>query len=253
MNSKKISEKDLKALLILGCVLSFCVAYFIGYSIIYKSTIPINDENEQLKTRKTQLEAMELNRETMQAETKEYQDKYAEVVKEFPSKVTIQGIIKDMVDLEEKTGTTKITSLNMDMNSLFYPEATTQAPVENPDDDVTTPYGVTSETQDGEAPAEGEEQDNGTITVYRSTATLSVEQLSYSGLKQICELARKHKTRMTIDSCNVQFGTQGGLLEGAIDISFYSLDGSKTGYKDPEIKGIDLGLSNIFGTFESRN
>ena len=253
MNGNKISEKDLKALLILGCVLSFCVAYFIGYSIIYKSTIPINDENEQLQTRKAQLEAMELNRERMQAETKEYQEKYDEVVKEFPSKVTIQGIIMDMVNLEKETGTTKITSLNAVMNTLFYPEATVQAPVGDPDDDVTTPYSGTSETGDGETPAEGEEQDNGTVTVYKSTATLSVEQLPYSGLKKICEIARKHNTRMTIDSCNVQFGTNGGLLEGAIDISFYSLDGSKTGYKEPEVKGIDLGLSNIFGTFERKN
>lgn len=250
MNSKKISEKDLKALLILGCVLSFCAAYFIGWSFIYRNTQPIKDENVQLEMRKAQLEAMELNRETMQAETKEYQEKYAKVVKEFPSKVTTQGIIMDMVNLEKETGTTKITSLSMSMNSLFYPEATAQAPVDNPDDDVDTPYNVSSETADEETPAEGAEQDNGTVTVYKSTASLSIEKLSYSGLKQICKLAREHKTRMTIDSCNMQFGSEGGLLEGSMDISFYSLDGSKTGYKEPEVKGIDLGLSNIFGTFE---
>ena len=244
MKKDKISERDLKALLGLGMLLLVVLAYFVGFQVLLSSAREIKSENLQLETRLQDLKAKNANKDTILKETEEYNEKINEIVALFPSKVTTEKVLYDLVGLSKNLGKMQYNSVKLEMNGLFYP--TTDSSTAATTDSTATTDAETAETGTSKTPG----YSDGVITVYKSKITSQVKNLSYSALKTLIEEVHNYDGRLTIESLNLSFSKETGLLEGEIVFDFYALEGSPNEYKVPDISGIPSGLKNIFGTFD---
>jgi len=252
MNKNKLSERDTKALLILGMVLMFALAYFVGFSLLMKSKLHVQSENLKLTTKRNELRLKEAQRETVLNDTEKLKGETKEIRDLFQDKVTTEGIIMDMIKLEEETNHSKITQIDLTMNQLFYPSSDSEV-VDTAEEEVTIDAnnipGAEASTDVTEDSSSSETMSSGT-TVYQSICKVKIEKLSYDGLKKLFEFSRQHNTRMQVLDAQVQFSYEDGLLNGDFEFAFYALEGSENKYSVPNIKGVDLGRKNIFGTFE---
>lgn len=250
MKKDKISERDLKALLGLGMLLMVGLAYFIGFQVLLSSAREIKSENMQLETRLQDLQAKYANKDAIQKETEEYNAKIDEIVALFPSKVTTEKVLYDLVGLSKNLGKMQYNSVKLEMNGLFYPttdgSATATTDTTQGADSTAASDTETAETGTSKTPG----YSDGVITVYKSKITTQVKNLSYSALKTLIEEVHNYDGRLTIESLNLSFSKETGLLEGEIVFDFYALEGSPNEYKVPDISGIPSGLKNIFGTFD---
>lgn len=240
MKTEKISERDLKALLWLGCVVALGLAWLIGFKGFLQDANAVKLENIELQTKVDDLERKNREKDNVIKETKEFEKNINEIVAKYPNKVTPEKVFYDMNMLQTKLGKLQFTSVAAHMNGLFYPESADGTAAENaaPSDpnDTTNNDAFTS---------------RGVVTVYKSTIETKLKALSYVGLKDLVKEVNRYNGRLTMDEMRLNFSRETGLLEGEIKFGMYALEGSSTEYKVPDISGISSGVKNIFGTFDA--
>lgn len=248
MKTGKIQERDLKALLGLGMLLLIVITYFLGFEVLLKSARVIKTENLQLEVRLADLRQKDADKANVQKETDEYNEKIDTIVQMFPSKVTTEKVFYDLYQLQTNLGRMKYRSGTLEMNGLFYPvvDNTAAAAQDTSTDNASTTTDTTGTT------LETTGYSNGVITVYKSKITTEVKDLSYTALKTLVKEVQNYDGRLTLESMNLSFSNESGLLEGTIIFDFYALEGSPNEYKVPDISGISSGLKNIFGTFDTK-
>lgn len=102
--------------------------------------------------------------------------------------------------------------------------------------------------EEGEdAGEEGGLNTDGPYTGYKMNVNLSYET-TYSGIKHVIDMINKHKDKVRIQTISAAFDNATGALSGSMSITFYAIGGNGKEYTAPSIKGIPLGLDNIFGT-----
>lgn len=249
MKKESISDRDLKALLFLVMLLVAGLTYFIGFQVLLKSTSVTKSENVELKAELTDLQEKDRNKEDTLKKTEEYKNKIDTIVNQYPSKVTEQKLFYDIAMLSKGLGKTHFPSLTGEMNSLFYPSA------EDGTSDSTS--NTESSTDNQEENGDGQEEkpgftSDGVVMVYKTEAKTQVKGLSYTSLKRLVKTVNEYDGRMTIDSMNLKFSKDDGLLEGEIVFDYYALEGSPKRYKNPNITGVAAGVKNIFGTFDAK-
>lgn len=253
MKKELLSERDLKALLGLAMIVVAALAYFIGFKVFLESATVIKNENVQLETRLADLRQKDANKQNVMDQTEDYKKKIDELVMKYPSKVTPEKVFYDMCDLDVLLGKANYTSVVAEMNGLFYPAASddgsTESTTESTDATQTTDTTQKANTS-GDTTEHGFTSD-GVVTVYKTQVTSQIKDLSYSGLKTMIKAVKDYDGRMTMDSMNLKFAKESGLLEGTITYELYALEGSPKEYVEPDIK-MQSGVNNIFGTFDAK-
>lgn len=256
MKKELLSERDLKALLGLAMIVVAALAYFIGFKVFLESATVIKNENVQLETRLADLRQKDANKQNVIDQTEDYKKKIDELVMKYPSKVTPEKVFYDMCDLDVKLGKANYTSVVAEMNGLFYPagsgDGTTESITESTNETQT---GQTTDTVQNANVSENSTEhgftSDGVVTVYKTQVTSQIKDLSYSGLKAMIKAVKDYDGRMTMDSMNLKFAKESGLLEGSIVYELYALEGSPKEYVEPDIR-MQSGVNNIFGTFDAK-
>lgn len=94
---------------------------------------------------------------------------------------------------------------------------------------------------------QGDLNTDGPYTGYMIASTISIET-TYDGLKHIIDMINKHEDKVRIQTISAAFDNTTGTISGSMSLSFYAIGGNGKEYEAPKIKGIPLGLDNIFGT-----
>ncbi len=244
MKKERLSERDLKAVLGLIMLLVAALAYFIGFKVFLSSAAVTKLENADLEVRLNELKEKDRNKQATIKQTEEYNKKIQDIVMNYPSKVTPEKVFYDMYNLDKALGKTSYTSVVAEMNGLFYPEGNSD----------TTQEDQSNAEQPSEEAQESVKQgftSDGVVTVYKTQVTTQVKNLSYQSLKDMVKNVNEYDGRMTMDSLNLTFSKESGLLEGTIVYELYALEGSPKEYVVPDIR-MDSGVKNIFGTFDAK-
>lgn len=262
MKRESISERDQKALLFLAMLAIGALAFFIGFQWFLKSASVTKVQNAELEIELRDLQEKDRNKEETEKKKEQYEKDTEEIANQYPSMVTEEKVFYDFYKLQEGLGKTHFTSVYATMNGLYYPapdgttatESTEDANTDNTTGDDTN----TDDTNtDGSQTADEEEEKHGftydgTVTVFNTEVKTQVKDMSYTALKQLIKTVAIYDGRLTIDSMNLKFSKESGLLEGEIVFEMYALDGSPKLYKEPQISGVPSGVKNIFGTFDAK-
>lgn len=218
MKKKSISDSELRLILILLALVIFVCAYFLGYDSLSSSASLIEKENRENQLKVTRLETMVRGQERIEEEIKENNEKINQVIEQFPSNVTVESAIVFLQELEDETG--------IEFSSASF------VPVNVINEQVGN-YSI----------------DSTMFSVVNGGYYLSMElnyEVSYEELKSVFAYLKNYDDRVNIINMSMTYDDETSLLNGSMSIHMYYLTNTGRPYEVPDIKGIPLGVDNIF-------
>lgn len=220
--ASNLSDHEKNLLFLLFTLLILFCAYQFGYVPFTERADNLHNENLLLTSRLNELQIKKNQEEKFITETKDYEDKINEMLEEFPVRITQEKNIMLINELEGYADV-KISSINFGDSSNFY----------------------TGSLQKGNASDSVE-----TITGY-STSIVLTYQTSYEGLKKSIDFIHENDKKMNITGITAAFDNTTGNLTGTLTIMLYALDGMDKQEEEVKIPGIEIGVDNIFDSFDS--
>lgn len=232
-NKRSLSERDLRLIYILLSLVIIAGAYFIGFKWFQEKKDAVDLENIELEKEVKNLKRMNDNRQRVESDTAEKKKTIAEIVKEFPSELRTQNVIKTLDDIENIDKSIKIPSESYTMNQMYYVNGSLLG-----EDGAATAAVSEVNTSSGTVSSGG----TGYVA-YRSIANIIFDS-SYDSLKKIVNFVNKNNNRMTIDNVTVSSVTGKKTLTCTMTISFYSISGTEVEYVVPKVKTDPTGGDN---------
>lgn len=215
-NKKKISDSEMKLILVLLALLLVVAAYF----LIFRQSVAKAEELEaqNIVDRQTvvTLESMENRRAQVEAETEAYKQMVQDVIAKYPSDVTTEKAITIAENIENFSGLVYFSNIGFSMDNLVLEFTQTS-------EEVPTPP-----------------------TGYFATMTVSYIA-TYDGFKNIITYVGSLKDRSTVPVVTASYDPTTDLINGSIAINMFYLQDTGKEYVAPVIPGIEKGVDSIFG------
>ncbi|MDF2943232.1 MAG: hypothetical protein K0S01_2090 [Herbinix sp.] len=214
---KKITQSQLELIILLLIITIAAAAYRFGYTEYHTKAESIKVENRQLNLRLAELEQKMAKKESMEKGTVDAKEQQETIYAKYGTGNTPQKSIMMVRDMEEQT--------QMIVNNItFAPE--------------TGIYFSAKLKEDGTS----------AVSLYTTQLSLNFET-GYEGLKTGMNFINSYPERMNVESFNVVYNQETGLLNGAMVLNLYSIVRENSFYKEPDVSGIGIGADNIFGTY----
>lgn len=222
--NKRLSQKDMKLLIILLAILILAGAYQFVYVKNMDQLDVIQDENAQLQTKLMDLRNKESKRADVEKENEQIKKDITAKINAYgtgaSNEKSIMFIRNIEIDNEVQIGSATL------MEPAYF-----LSPVEL--DNGTNPEVYNINAMEG----------------YQSTVLIDFRS-SYDGLKKSIDYINQYGEKSTIDEITISYDSETGNLGGTLSISSYHLMGPGRYYSDPVIGGVDIGMDNIFGTID---
>lgn len=289
MRMRRISDREIKLLLVVLILAILFGAYQSGYQRFHKKALGLKNENSNMIIQKNELLQKQLKRDKILAETAELKSRTDLILSKFPPVLTQEGNMMFIIYLTQLSGM-KLTSISFHDISLFYtPDRTSEA--SSFDAAALTQDGIAVSGNDSVVSREGTALSNndsiisqsgtaaardaaalirdGTAAAqsytaaardyaateqefgkgYKAAVTINY-QATYSGLKKCISHVIGNEVRMNISELTASFDNATGNLTGMMTLQMYALDGIAGNYEEPAFDGIAIGTDNIFSTLE---
>ena len=251
----KISQRDIKLLMILGCVLVLGASYFLGFKKYNDLTEEMDTKTTALRTEYNTLSASNQHRAEYTSIIEENKEKIAAIVAKYPANITNQDEIYLSKLMEQQSGVW-INIFNTTASSIVFTPQDEDAQATDAktttDTEATTDTKVTTNTETSDANKTSDQNDFSFIG-YQMTTQLSF-QADYQQMKKLVEYINNYAFRKSIKSISLAVDTTTGLLTGTLDYNSYSLTGAGTTYTPLTIPSQPTGVDNIFNvTVENNN
>lgn len=223
----KITKREIMyGLVLLGFVGVICVSVWV-VKPYQEKTDTLNAENNELAARVAELEIWLGQVTYMQDETERMAGEVNNMFARFPSESRSEDAIMYAVGLESANRNTYISSIGLGVPELAYESSPSSVPLSND--------------------AEAEER---TYSLYRQQITFAHE-FTYNGMKQYVNTIVNDRNRKSIESMNIAYDNNTGILVGNTTMNLYTLTGTDREYDPAQIPSMSMGTSNIFGSLEN--
>ncbi len=220
----KISDRDLKLLLLIAIVAIVALAYWGNVKITDGNSI-IEAEVNELKLRYDDLKIKDANRKHYQDETARYVKLYTGIMNRYGNGLDQEHNIMLLKAAEDKTGVwIKSASLS----------------------GVSSIYNFGNVTSSNPTRA-GEKVYNSTDIGVTSTMTISYEG-KYDQVKEFINYLNTHDSKNLISNISMTYSPATELVTGSMQFAQYGIVGSEREYKDLVIKSVAVGTENIFNS-----
>lgn len=218
---KKVDAKQVMMCVVLIGALLFVGVYFWVYKTYTDKTEAMRRENKTLVQRVNELEQYYHDMDNNKEEIAAMQAQVMAWLENLPVDVKEEDIIVMAIDTE-KTAIINYTNINIEARKemLTIPSATV-------------------------AGAEMENLSGDLMFVQRKASY--VNETEYFSLKDCIETINDSANRLAISNINYSENEDTGLLEGTIDITYYSVIGTNREYIPQKLPPYESGLWNLFG------
>ena len=205
------------------------IIYTMVYLPVSEETEVLEADNNNLRSRITELEQMATQIDTYQEDTVTMIMDINKVLANFPADSKEEDAILYATELEARNNSTYISSVGLGDPELLYEIGPTSVPL-NAEDEANNESRI--------------------FRLYRQTISLA-HQFTYNGMKQFVTDIVENSDRRNIETITLSYDRSTGILVGTTNMNLYTLSGTDKAYEPQNIDGINLGISNIFGTIES--
>ena len=205
-------------------ILVLVVVYVFVYLDFTQRTEELEKSNSELRATVRELEEYNTNMESYKIEIEEIKAEINAILDEYPADAREEDAIMLAVELQERN-TIDFDAINMEEKEGVY---------------TVEPYLVTA------AALEGLDES----LVFTQKHAVYVNQTTYYDLKSVIRQIYESDNRIGIDNIVYTKNEEYGLLEGNIDIYFYSLAGTDKEYAAPDIAEYPAGTSDPFRSEE---
>lgn len=230
----------------------------------YQETQTIKSENVVLKSRLSELQAKQANRDQYLADTAKFNEEYDAILNKFPADLNQEITIMFVEGLRDNYGF-DATSLQMGQKEQFYTLG-----LGGGDAALATDGTVPAETTDEDAAAvEGTETAEATTETVADTTT-GTEVLatsepapqydcyravfpmqyvgSYDGIKEVVNYVDTYADRMTINSISIEYDAENDNYTGDVEMYCYSVEGEDRPERTVDLNSVETGVNNIFNS-----
>lgn len=267
---KKISDHELKLILVFFTLMIFVGSYQLGYQRYHHKAGRLATENTNLRIQMSELQTKEENSNNIIKNTADMTTKAASLLKEFPTGLSQEKSTLFVSGMALFSGM-KITTISYEDSTVFYsdtnaPESaagtgftaeTTAAAGTNAAVGTTQTMGMAAAA--GTNMVGGANITSGTdstaqpvvsgYTGYKTAVTIAY-QTTYEGLKKSIRYINEYDERMNVIDLTASFDNTTGNLTGVMTIELFAVNGRDRVPEEPVIPGVQLGTDNIFGSFE---
>lgn len=184
----------------------------------------IENSNRELSQRVNELKIYYDNREQYMKESELLKQQMDEIFLEYPADAREEDSIKLAVYMQMQSGL-KYSNIN-----------------------ISTPESIKLIPSETVIPA-GLEEYTGQIA-FSGRNVSYVNEITYEGLKNAIKTIFDCESRIGINNITYVKNSEGGVLTGSIDVTFYSAQGTGKEYTPPDLVQYLSGTENIFGTFK---
>lgn len=260
----KISQRDAKLLIFLGCVLVLGLSYFFGYRKYSEKTDDMEEKIQSLQTQYDTLSASNAHRQEYLDKIKENTGKIQTIVAKYPSMVSNQDEVYLTSEMEKSSGAW-INTFNFSEPTIVYTlqnlstadtQVSTDGTTPTDPNATATPAATTDPNATGSTDATISPNADLTATDasdpnfyfagYKNTTRLSF-QADYDQMKKIIQFIYDYTSRKVISSISLAVDKNTGLLTGTMDYDSYSVKGAGSKYEPKAIPSQPMGVKNIFG------
>lgn len=241
-----VTERDKKLLFLLGAVLVLAVSYFFVFSPNQDSADQLKADIKLAEDYVRELDAKLLKEAEKKEEIIQFNERRQEVLKKFPNGMTHEKAIEILAKLEDETDLFS-SQVTLAVNNIFFnqEEARNDANVGIVVEDVRS----TSPLADPNLVPEEEYSD---LIAYKTTLTLSFT-CTDEDLTNAMDFINMYEDKMSVESITVGYDETTGNLAGTMNLCLFSVTSSEKEYEAPQIDGVDIGISNIFGSKEVKS
>lgn len=208
MKQKKISEREIKLLILLAALILLSVSYFGVFGHFSEAAEILETANVEDAATLSKLQTMAAREQEVRQETEDMKREKQEIIAKYPVDVPDEKAIYLVQELENASEA-KVTSISFLMNNAV---ASTLWQL---------PQG------------------------YYDSLAITYEA-SYDSLKKWVLAVEQDTDRMTIPSVSAAYDEETGNLKGVITVNMYYLTGTGKEYEPPVITGVGKGTSDIF-------
>lgn len=208
MKQKKISEREIKLLILLAALILLSVSYFGVFGHFSEAAEILETANVEDAATLSKLQTMAVREQEVRQETEDMKREKQEIIAKYPVDVPDEKAIYLVQELENASDA-KVTSISFLMNNAV---ASTLWQL---------PQG------------------------YYDSLAITYEA-SYDSLKKWVLAVEQDTDRMTIPSVSAAYDEETGNLKGVITVNMYYLTGTGKEYEPPVITGVGKGTSDIF-------
>lgn len=205
-------------------VLILVVIYVFVYLDFTQRTEELEKSNSELQATVRELEEYNTNMESYKVEIQEIEAEINAILDEYPADSREEDAIMLAVELGERN-IIDFDAINMEEKESVY---------------TVEPYLVTA------AALEGLDES----LVFTQKHAVYVNETTYQELKSVIRQIYESNNRIGIDNIVYTKNEEFGILEGNIDLYFYSLVGTDKEYKAPDISEYSAGTSDPFRSEE---
>ena len=218
MKKLKLSDSELRLLLMLLALIMISGAYFLSFQKNVTQAQEIEAQNEEDQETVRTLEAMVGSQKEKEEEIEEFHRIVTDIIAKYPPDVTTEKAIMIVQGLEDVSGV-EMTNISFIMNNLI--------------GNIATNAGAAEETAAG-APVG-----------YYATLGMTYEA-DYASFKQMVSYINGLEDRTTIPAVTAAYDNETGNLSGVITVNMYYLTNTGREYEAPQVTGIEKGVDNIF-------
>lgn len=247
MKKIKISDSDLRLLILLVALIVVAAAYFLGFNTYNNKAAKIEEQNETREVRLNELKDMVARQGQVEQETKTMQKRIQEITANYPDKITTEKIISIVQQLEDNTEI-KVSQMSFVLNNQFSEVANAEMATQDANSS-TTEDASTSETAGTTEATTTTETTTETMTpknYYGSFASLTMDyEAEYDVLKKAIDEINSSDDKLSISALTATYSNEDNKLTGSMIVYFYTLDGTEKQYVAPSVSG-QKGVNNIF-------
>lgn len=217
---KKITSKQvLTCVILLGITLLACV-YFLVFKKYTEDTESLKKQNTELKQRVETLKDYFENKETYEADMESMKADIRDWMKEFPADTREEDMLRMALDTMEVSNV-NYTNVNIGDKSALSTVSF----------DLASPVGMEEFTSD-------------VILVERIASY--VNTVDYGNLKELISEINKKGQRRIINNFSYSRDEENNYLDGTIEVTFYSLNGTTKEYVPAKFDDYKAGLTDLF-------
>ena len=230
MKKVKLSDSEIRLLLMLFALIMLAAAYFFSFQKNVTRAQEIEGQNQKDQQTVNTLESMVGRQAEVEAQTEEYRQYVQDVIAKYPPDVTTEKAIVIIQELEELSGV-HVTNISFAMDNVIGNLATA----------VASEPAVSDGTEDSESTGPVV----GMYLGYYDTLAMTYES-EYTSLKDIISYIAGLKDRTTVPAITAAYDSETGNLSGVITVNMFYLTNTGKEYEAPRITGINKGVEDIF-------
>lgn len=242
----QLSIRDKKLILVFSALLIVAASLFIAYLPNMNKAKAIEEENKLLSTKEYELLSKKSSEDKILKDNESIQLMMDELIDGYGTGSSTQSILMFLKSLQQASGM-DISVIRFADPEYIYTTFTSDSGMAATDVSIEDEGNI--ELNGEQSTGDITNTTAGNITGYTDVVTIDFN-VSYDGLKKAIDFINNSIERKNIKELTLAYDMTTGNLSGTMQINMYHLLGTGRMKDEPAIAGIDIGLSNIFGTIE---